>query len=58
MDQPHELGRSQSARTVLQHHLNALHVLARLIDPGVPFPCALYLARRWEVLTHAWLYRT
>ncbi len=58
MDRTHEMGRSRSARAILQHHLNALHVLARLIDLGVPCACALYLARQWEVLMHAWLYRT
>ena len=50
-------GRHRSVRDILWHHLNALHVLARLTDLGVPLPRARALARRWEVLAHSWLYR-
>jgi hypothetical protein len=40
----------------VQHHLNALHVLARLTRLGLSRPHALRLARRWESIAHPWLY--
>ena len=40
----------------LQHQLNALHIMAALVRWGVPRPWALALARRWERVTHGWLY--
>jgi aryl carrier-like protein len=40
----------------LQHHLNALHVMARLVHLGLPSPRALALARWWERLVHPLLY--
>ncbi len=49
--------RQISAREILRHHLNALHVLARLTDIGMPLPRARTLVRLWEVLAHPWLYR-
>jgi hypothetical protein len=51
------LGRAAAAmRHSLQHHLNALHVMARLTRLGVSRPRALRLARGWESLAHRWLY--
>jgi hypothetical protein len=44
-------------RTILQHHLNSLHIMARLTRVGVSRPHARIWARRWESLTHPWLYR-
>ena len=41
----------------LQHHLNSLHVMARLIALGIPRPWARTIARRWEARVHPWLYR-
>ena len=41
---------------VLQHHLNSLHIMARLTRMGVPRRRALGWARRWESLAHPWLY--
>ncbi len=43
-------------RVILQHHLDGLHSMARLIRMGLPRPRALALARRWEALAHPWLY--
>lgn len=43
-------------RQALRHHLNALHVMARLSRLGLSRPCALVLARWWESLAHRWLY--
>jgi hypothetical protein len=40
----------------LQHHLNALHVMARLVRVGLPRPRALALARWWEWVVHPLLY--
>ena len=40
----------------LQHHLNALHVMARLVRVGLPRPRALALARWWEQVVHPLLY--
>ena len=40
----------------LQHQLNALHVMARLVRLGFPRLRALALARRWERVVHPWLY--
>jgi len=40
----------------LQHHLNALHVMARLVRLGLPRPRALALARWWERVVHPLLY--
>ena len=39
-----------------QHHLNALHVMARLVRIGLPRRRALALARWWEPVVHPWLY--
>jgi hypothetical protein len=39
-----------------QHHLNALHVMARLVSLGLPRPRALALARWWEREVHPLLY--
>jgi hypothetical protein len=39
-----------------QHHLNALHVMARLVRLGLPRPRALALARWWERVVHPLLY--
>ncbi len=43
-------------RPWLQHHLNALHLMALVIRLGCPVPRARTLARWWERLTHPWLY--
>ncbi len=40
----------------LQHHLNALHVMARLVRLGLPRPRALALAGWWERAVHPLLY--
>jgi len=40
----------------LQHHLNALHVMTRLVRLGLPRPRALALVRWWERLVHPLLY--
>ena len=40
----------------LQHHLNALHVMARLVRLGLPRPRAHALARWWERVVHPLLY--
>jgi hypothetical protein len=40
----------------LQHHLNALHVMARLVRVGIPRPRALALARWWGRVVHPLLY--
>jgi hypothetical protein len=40
----------------LQHHLNALHVLGRLVRLGVSHSTALGLARWWERMVHPLLY--
>jgi hypothetical protein len=39
-----------------EHHLNALHIMARLTELGVCRPCALMVAPWWESLAHPWLY--
>lgn len=41
----------------VQHHLNGLHVLARLRDLGLPSTVARPLARAWERLVHPLIYR-
>jgi hypothetical protein len=38
----------------LQHHLNALQILAILIRLGVPRPWALAVARQWGQVSHGW----
>jgi hypothetical protein len=43
-------------RRWMQHHLNALHVMALLHRCGCPHPHALTIARRWETVAHPWLY--
>lgn len=43
-------------QSFLQHHLNSLHIMARLTRLGVSRPRALGFARRWEALAHPWLY--
>jgi hypothetical protein len=43
-------------RHFLQHHLNALHVLALLRRAKLPRAAALAAARRWERLVHPLLY--
>lgn len=40
----------------LQHHLNALHVMAIFVRVGVPRPTARLIARWWERLFHPFLY--
>jgi hypothetical protein len=40
----------------LQHHLNALHVMTRLVRLGLPRPRALALAGWWERAVHPLLY--
>jgi hypothetical protein len=40
----------------LQHHLNALHIMARLVRLGLPRLQALTLARWWERGVHPMLY--
>ena len=42
----------------LQHHLNALHVMTRLVRLGLPRPRALAIARWWERVIHPQLYPT
>jgi hypothetical protein len=42
----------------LQHHLNALHVMARLRRLGLSRPRAIALARGWEWVVHPLLYPT
>jgi hypothetical protein len=42
----------------LRHHLNALHVLARLVQLGIPRSTALVLASAWEQCIHPLLYPT
>lgn len=44
------------ARHGFQHHLNALHVMARLVRVGIPRLRALALARWWERAVHPLLY--
>jgi hypothetical protein len=41
---------------MLQHSLNALHVMAVLIGCGVSRRRALRLAQRWEHVVYPWLY--
>lgn len=43
-------------RRHMQHHLNALHVMAALVRYGSPRRHALSLARWWELRVHPWLY--
>ncbi len=43
-------------RLWLQHHLNALHIMGRLIRLGCTRPRARTAARRWEAIVHPWLY--
>lgn len=43
-------------RAWLQHHLNALHIMARLVALGIPRSRARRIASRWEFLAHPWLY--
>jgi hypothetical protein len=43
-------------RPWLQHHLNALHLMALCIRLGCPAPRARALARWWARLAHRWLY--
>jgi hypothetical protein len=43
-------------RHALQHHLNALHILGRLVGLGCPRAAALSIARQWERLVHPLLY--
>ncbi|HTX53089.1 MAG TPA: hypothetical protein VMD08_06750 [Candidatus Baltobacteraceae bacterium] len=43
-------------RTIVQHHFNSLHVMARLTRLGVSRPRARAWARKWESLVHPWLY--
>ncbi len=45
-------------RHCLQHHLNALHVLALLTRAGLARTAALAVARWWERLVHPLLYRS
>ena len=40
----------------IQHHMNALHVMTRLVRIGFPRRRALALARWWEPVVHPWLY--
>ncbi len=40
----------------LQHHLNALHLMAVLARWGIPRRWARALARCWERMSHGWLY--
>jgi hypothetical protein len=40
----------------LQHHLNALHVMAILVRLGVPRTWAMAVARGWERVSRWWLY--
>lgn len=40
----------------LQHQLNALHLMSLLVRWGVPRSWALAVARRWENVSHSWLY--
>ncbi|HSB73763.1 MAG TPA: hypothetical protein VLT62_30935 [Candidatus Methylomirabilis sp.] len=40
----------------LQHHLNALHVMAVFVRVGVPRPTARLIARWWEGVFHPLLY--
>jgi hypothetical protein len=44
------------ALRALQHHLNALHVMGRMVRLGLPRPTALGLARWWERMVHPLLY--
>ncbi len=46
------------ALQLLRHHLNALHVLARLVRFGIPRSTALALAGAWESMVHPLLYPT
>ncbi len=41
---------------LLRHRLNALHIMALLVRCGMPKASALAIARRWERVSHAWLY--
>ena len=43
-------------RRGLQHHLNALHIMTRLMRFGLSRPRALTLARGWEGVVHPLLY--
>jgi hypothetical protein len=40
----------------LQHRCNALHVMVLFVAWGMPQPRALAVARRWERVSHRWLY--
>ena len=42
---------------VLQHHLNCMHLLCRLMTLGISKATALRLAHIWERYVHPWLYR-
>jgi hypothetical protein len=43
-------------RQVFQHHLNAMHIMARLVRFGLPRPAALVIAQWWEQCMHPLLY--
>ena len=43
-------------RHFARHHFNALHVMAFLMRLGMPRSWALAIARRWERVSHRWLY--
>ena len=45
-----------AVRPWLQHHLNALHLMALCTRLGCPRLRARTLARWWERLAHPWLY--
>lgn len=42
---------------VLQHHLNCMHLLCRLMTLGISKATALRFACLWERYVHPWLYR-
>ncbi len=49
-------GRTSRGLLQLQHHLNALHLMAVLARWGIPRRWARALARCWERMSHGWLY--
>ena len=44
------------ASNILRYHLNALHILARLVQLGIPHSMAFALASAWERCVHPLLY--
>lgn len=43
-------------RLWLQHHFNALHIMCRMIEAGVPKKAARKLSKWYEKIVHPLLY--